>query len=165
MKKIFTLLAFVGVFSLQSCTVTDDVYIEDTPVSQVFEVPASFTASNYFSKQVIFNSKIYASDEVLVYRLTGSYQGKDSWKLLPEAHYYNDGTFDFGYEYDYSLSDVKIYLVGADLNTVPTSFRLNQILRVVIVPRSYAKLINKNDYLNVVTTLKLKESDIKTITL
>jgi hypothetical protein len=48
----------------------------------------------------------------LVYRLTGSYQGKDTWKLLPEAHYYNDGTFDFGYEYDYSVRDVTIYLTG-----------------------------------------------------
>jgi hypothetical protein len=37
MKKIFTLLALVGVLSLQSCTVTDDVYVEDTPVSQVLK--------------------------------------------------------------------------------------------------------------------------------
>jgi hypothetical protein len=45
-------------FKFTSCTVTDDVYVEDTPVSQVFEVP-SFTASNYYSKQVVFNSKIF----------------------------------------------------------------------------------------------------------
>jgi hypothetical protein len=165
MRKLFTLLAFVGILSLQSCTITDDLYIEDTTVSEVFEVPTSFTASNNYSKQIIFNSKLFASDEVLVYRLIGSNQGKNIWKLLPEAHYFNDGSFDFGYEYDYSLRDVTVYLVGDNLNTVPTSFRLNQILQVVIVPGSFAKLINKNDYFNVMSTLKLNQTDIKTIIL
>jgi hypothetical protein len=165
MKKLFTLLLFVGVVSLQSCTITDDLYLEDTSVSEVFEVPTSFTASNNYSKQIIFNSKLYASDEVLVYRLIGSAQGKNIWKLLPEAHYFNDGSFDFGYEYDYSLRDVTVYLVGNNLSTVPTSYRLNQVLQVVIVPGNFAKLVNKNDYFNVMSTLKLKESDIQTINL
>jgi hypothetical protein len=35
--KNFYPLALVGVLSLQSCTVTDDVYVEDTPVSQVLK--------------------------------------------------------------------------------------------------------------------------------
>lgn len=165
MKKIVTLLAFIGVLSLQSCTVTEEVYVEDTTISEVFEVPASFTVANNFSKQVFFDSKIYANDEVLVYRLTGNYQGKEDWKLLPESRYFSDGTFDFGYEYDYSSTDVTIYLVGKDLSTVPTSYRLNQILRIVIVPGSYAKMINKNDYLNVISTLNLTKNDIKTINL
>ena len=85
--------------------------------------------------------------------------------LLPEDHFYNDGSFDFGYEYDYSLRDVTVYLVGANLNTVPTSFRLNQLLRVVIVPGSFAKQVNKKDYFDVVSKLNLKESDIQKITL
>jgi hypothetical protein len=165
MRKLFTLLAFIGVLSLQSCTITDEVYIEDTSSSEVFEVPTSFTASNSFSKQIIFNSKIFASDEVLVYRLTGTYQGKEVWALLPEDHFYNDGSFDFGYDYDYSLRDVTVYLVGDNLNTVPTSFRLNQLLRVVIVPGSFAKQVNKKDYFDVVSKLNLKESDIQKITL
>jgi hypothetical protein len=165
MKKILTLLAFIGVLSLQSCTLTDDLYVEDTTASQVFEVPTSFTASNNYSKQIIFNSKLYTSDEVLVYRLIGSAQGKNLWKLLPEAHYFNDGSFDFGYEYDYSLRDVNVYLVGNNLSTVPTSFRLNQVLQVVIVPASYAKLVNKKDYFDVVSKLNLKESDIQKIIL
>ena len=165
MRKLFTLLAFIGVLSLQSCTLTDDLYVEDTSASQVFEVPTSFTASNNYSKQIVFNSKLYASDEVLVYRLIGSAQGKNIWKLLPEAHYFNDGSFDFGYEYDYTLRDVNVYLVGNNLSTVPTSFRLNQVLQVVIVPANYAKLVDKKDYFNVVSKLNLKESDIQKIIL
>lgn len=165
MRKLFTLLAFIGVLSLQSCTLTDDLYVEDTSASQVFEVPTSFTASNNYSKQIVFNSKLYASDEVLVYRLIGSAQGKNIWKLLPEAHYFNDGSFDFGYEYDYTLRDVNVYLVGNNLSTVPTSFRLNQVLQVVIVPANYAKLVDKKDYFDVVSKLNLKESDIQKIIL
>jgi hypothetical protein len=57
-------------------------------------------------------------------------------EAIAETHYFNDGSFDFGYEYDYSLRDVTVYLVGDNLNTVPTSFRLNQILQVV-VPGSF----------------------------
>jgi hypothetical protein len=41
------------------------------------------------------------------------------------------------------LRDVNVYLVGNNLSTVPTSFRLNQVLQVVIVPANYAKLERK----------------------
>jgi hypothetical protein len=34
-------------------------------------------------------------------------------------------------------------MIGNDLQSVP-EFRLNQVIRIVIVPASYAKSINKN---------------------
>jgi hypothetical protein len=83
---------------------------------------------------------------------------------LPEAHYFNDGSFDFGYE-RLPLRDVNVYLVGNNLSTVPTSFRLNQVLQVVIVPANYAKLVNKKDYFDVVSKLNLKRNDIQKIIL
>jgi hypothetical protein len=51
--------------------------------------------------------------------------------------------------------DVTIYLTKR-FSDLCSSFRLNQILQIVIVPGSYAKLINKNDYGNVMSILKLK---------
>ncbi|NRS89171.1 hypothetical protein HNQ02_002093 [Flavobacterium sp. 7E] len=159
MKKIFTLLAFVAVLSLQSCTVSEEVYVDNTPRTEVFEVPTSFVAANNYSKQIVFNPNIYSSDEVLVYRLSGS----NVWELLPESHYFNDGSFDFGYEFDYTNRDVTVYLTGSNLKTVPTNFRLDQILRVVIIPDSFAKSINKKNYVDVVTALNLKDDQIKTI--
>lgn len=163
MKKIFTLLAFVAVLSLQSCTVSEEVYVDNSPRTEVFEVPTSFVASNNYSKQIVFSPPIYSSDEVLVYRLSGNYKGSDVWELLPESHYFNDGSFDFGYEFDYSNRDVTVYLTGSNLKTVPTNFRLDQILRVVIIPDSFAKSINKKNYVDVVTALNLKDDQIKTI--
>ncbi|MFV8327871.1 hypothetical protein [Flavobacterium sp. ZS1P14] len=163
MKKIITLLAIVGLFSLQSCTVNDGPIVEDT-TSQVFEVNASFTSTNDYSKLITFNYPIYTSDVVLVYRLAGiTSQGSDIWKLLPETHYFSDGTLDFGYDQDYTTRDVNVFMIGSNLQSVSTDFRLNQVIRVVIVPAGYATSINKNSFEAVMSTLKLNESQIQKI--
>jgi hypothetical protein len=163
MKKIFTLLAIVGLFSLQSCTVNDGPLVDDT-TSSVFEVTTSFNSTNDYSKLITFNYPIYTSDVVLVYRLSGvTSQGSDIWKLLPETHYFGDGTLDFGYDQDYTTRDVNVFMIGNNLQTVAAEFRLNQVLRIVIVPAGYATSINKNSYEAVMSTLKLNESQIQKI--
>ncbi|MFV5698101.1 hypothetical protein ACM55H_06990 [Flavobacterium sp. ZT3R17] len=164
MKKIITLLAIAGLFSLQSCTVTDNGPVVDNTISQVFEVTTSFNSSNNYSKLITFNYPIYSSDVVLVYRLSGTTpQGSDVWKLLPETHYFSDGTLDFGYDQDYTTRDVNVFMIGNDLQSVSTDFRLNQVLRVVIVPGGYATSINKNSFEAVMSTLKLNETQIQKI--
>lgn len=164
MKKIITLLAVFGIISFQSCTVNDNAPIEDNDtISEVFEVTTSFNSSNNYSKIVTFNPIIYSSDVVLVYRLSGVYQGNDVWKLLPETHYFNDGTLDFGYNFDFTKRDVNIYMVGNDLQSVPVDFRLNQVLRIVIVPGSFSAALNKNNYNEVMTVLKINESQVQTV--
>ncbi|MDD5151572.1 MAG: hypothetical protein PHC28_14035 [Flavobacterium sp.] len=164
MKKIITLLAVVGMFSFQSCTVTDNGPIVDTnTISEVFEVTTSFNSTNNYSKLVTFNPSIYSSDVVLVYRLSGMYQGQDLWKLLPETHYFSDGTLDFGYDFDFTKNDVNIYMVGNDLQSVSTDFRVNQVLRVVIVPASFAASFNTNNYAAVISALNINENQIQKI--
>ncbi|MFM2368062.1 MAG: hypothetical protein RL619_358 [Bacteroidota bacterium] len=163
MKKIFTILAIVGLFSLQSCTVNDGPIVDNDTISEVFEVTTSFNSTNNYSKLVTLNPSIFSSDVVLVYRLSGSTPQGDVWKLLPETHYFSDGTLDFGYDYDYTTTDISVYMIGNNLQTVSTDFRLNQVLRIVIVPAGYATLINKNSYEAVMSTLKLNESQIQKI--
>jgi hypothetical protein len=163
MKKIFTILAIVGLFSLQSCTVNDGPIVDNDTISEVFEVTTSFNSTNNYSKSVTLNPSIFSSDVVLVYRLSGSTPQGDVWKLLPETHYFSDGTLDFGYDYDYTTTDISVYMIGNNLQTVSTDFRLNQVLRIVIVPAGYATLINKNSYEAVMSTLKLNESQIQKI--
>ncbi|WP_035674320.1 hypothetical protein [Flavobacterium sp. 83] len=164
MKKILTLLALAGLFTLQSCTVTDNGPIIDNTTSEVFEVNASFNSTNDYSKLITFNYPIYSSDVVLVYRLSGTTaQGSDIWKLLPETHYFSDGTLDFGYDQDYTTRDVNVFMIGNNLQTVSADYRLNQVLRVVIVPGGYATSINKNSFEAVMATLKLNESQIQKI--
>ncbi len=164
MKKIISLLALVGMFSIQSCTVTDNVPVVDNDtISEVFEVTTSFNSTNNYSKLVSLNPSIYSSDVVLVYRLSGTYQGRDVWKLLPETHYFSNGTLDFAYDFDFTQNDVNIYLVGNDLQTVLDQYRLNQVLRIVIIPAGFATSINKNSYPEVIAALNINESKIQKI--
>ena len=164
MKKIITLLAVFGILSFQSCTVNDNTPIVDNDtISEVFEVTTSFNSTNNYSKLVSLSPAIYASDVVLVYRLSGISQGNDVWKLLPETRYFPDGTLDFGYNFDFTKNDVNIYMVGNNLQTVSTDFRLNQVLRIVIVPGSFSASINKNNYAEVMSVLKINESQVQTV--
>jgi hypothetical protein len=112
---------------------------------------------------VAFDPPIYSSDVVLTYRLSGSNSQGDIWEPLPETYYFNNGTLDFGYRFDYTNRDVDIYMVGNDLQ-LSQNYRLNQVIRIVIVA-SYAKSINKKSYADVITALNLKDSQIEKINL
>lgn len=167
MRKITLLLAFIGMISFQSCTVNDTAPINTTDndtISEVWEFNRSFTTSNNFSNLIAFPHTIYASDMVLVYRLTGIDNGADVWKLLPETYYFGDGTLDFGYEFDFTQNNTFISMIGNDLALVPTVDRLNQIIRVVVIPGFFgnknANTVNFNDYNAVVNAYKIEESKI-----
>lgn len=166
MKKIITLFAVVGLLSLQSCTVNDNTapdYVDYDTISEVFEVNASFNSTNGYSEIIDFSSAIYASDVVLVYRLSGVFNGNDVWTLMPETFYFDNGTLNFGYRFDFTQYDVNVYMVGNDLQSVSTEFRNNQVLRVVIVPGSFSSSINKENYNEVIAALNIKEKDIQKI--
>jgi hypothetical protein len=164
MNKIITFLAVLGIFSLQSCTVNDNTPIVDNDtISEVFEVTTSFNSTNNYSKLVALNPSIYSSDVVLVYRLSGTYQGRDVWKLLPETHYFNDGTIDFGYNFDFTRNDVNIYLIGNNLQTVSDQYRVNQVLRIVIVPGAFSADLKTSNYADVMARLNINESQIQSV--
>ena len=164
MKKILTLLAIAGLFSLQSCDDNDNrTFVDNDTISEVFEVTTSFNSTNNYSKLVALNPPIFSSDVVLVYRLSGVNQCNDVWKLLPETHYFSGGGLNFGYDYDYTTTDVNIFMIGNDLQGVSTDFRLNQVLRIVIVPADFATSIDKNNFEAVMSVLKLNESKIQKI--
>jgi hypothetical protein len=168
MRKITLLLAFVGMISLQSCTVND------TPAQQItnnndflattYEFTRSFTTTNNFSTLITFPQSIYSSDMVLVYRLSGVAGGADVWKLLPETYYFNDGTLDFRYDFDFTKYDASIYMEGYDLASVSAAYRTNQVLRIVIIPGYFgnknASTIDFKDYNAVANAFKINDSKI-----
>jgi hypothetical protein len=150
--------------SLQSCTVSDNTsYADNDTISEVFEVTTSFNSTNNYSKVVNFTPAIYSSDVVLVYRLSGIYQGQDLWKLMPETFYFSDGTMNFGYNFDFRKSDVNIYMVGNNLQTVADQYRVNQVLRIVIVPGRFVSSLNPNNYNAVISALNINENQIQKI--
>jgi hypothetical protein len=99
---------------------------------------------------------------VLVYRLSGTFQGEDVWKLQPETYYFGDGTLDFEYNFDFTRYDVNVYMNGFDLASITSEYRLNQIFRVVIVPGYFGNKssMDYSDYNAVVKTLKIDEAQV-----
>jgi hypothetical protein len=166
MKKIITLLAVIGMFGFQGCTGPEGPPGQDGLIADAIEITnVSFTASNSFGIFKTFAKPIYASDMVLVYRLSDVVNGTDVWSLLPETHYFNNGTLDFSYDFDFTRNDVNIFMVGSNLGTVADKFRINQIFRIVVLPANLINGIDKNNYNAVMSTLKISEDQIKKIDL
>lgn len=167
MKKILTLFAVIGLFAFSGCS-DDDNDVDNDTISYVFDVQGvSFTSDNDYSK-TIDNPSNFTSDVILIYRSAGTEtNGNRIWKLLPETYYLNNGTLDFNYNFQFSADYIDIFLDGPDLNSVNSSFRLNQVFRVVVVPGSSsgtAKSSSKTDYSDYEAVIKkynIDDSNVK----
>ena len=164
MKKITLVLAFIGMITLQSCTVNEDTGngIDNDTIGEVFEYTNVNFLPNSYTVVLEFPHSIYSSDMVLVYRLTDVFQGENVWKLLPESYYFNDGTLDHRYDYNFTRFDAEVYLEGYDLGGLSSASRLNQRLRVLVIPAAFGKngTIDYNDYKSVVNAYNIDESKI-----
>jgi len=165
MKKITLLLAFIGMITLQSCSKdsSNATPIDNDTISEVFEYTnVNFTVANGFSQLLTYPHSIYTSDMVLVYRLSGYFQGEKIWKPLPETYFFDDGTLDLRYDFDFTRYDTELHMEGFDLPSVAAGYSVGQTFRVVIVPGYFGKQnkVNLTDYTAVMTALNLKESNV-----
>lgn len=168
-KKITLLFVFIGIIGLQSCTINEDRIVNDNidydTISEVWEYSRSFTVGNGFSNIINFPHTIYSSDMVLVYRLKGAESnGDDIWKLLPETYYFDDGTLNFRYDFDFTLRDAQIKMEGFDLPGISNSYTSNQIFRIVVIPAFFGNKgsnnIDINNYNEVIKKYNIDESKI-----
>ena len=95
MKRILLMLAIVGTFAFQGCTVKDEIQVNN--LAEVFEVTTSFSAANNYSRIITLNPPIYSSDMVLVYRLFDVINGEDVWRTLPQTVYLLQGELDYNF--------------------------------------------------------------------
>ena len=164
MKKIITLLAVVGMFSLQGCTVEDNSVDNDT-IAEVFEIKNINFVLDPVDGYVVyqkFTPTIYASDVVLIYRLSGTINSTTPiWQLIPRTLFLPQGELD--YDFDFSLEDFTIYAGGTYNLSLTPQYLNNQTFRIVIVPASFSTSINKNNYSDVMSALNIKETEIKKI--
>ena len=144
MKKITLLFVFIGMITLQSCTVNEEQdNVDYDTISEVFEYSnVDLTSGNGYSALLTFPHATYTSDMVLVYRLADYGSSGDVWKLLPETYYFNDGTLDFGYDNDFTRYDAQVSLFGYDLPNLSNAYKLDQVFRVVVIPAYFG---NKTD--------------------
>jgi hypothetical protein len=166
MKNITQLISGLFLLLITGCTSTNDttttVDYDTIAVNYENSIGFSFTPSNDYSVTFTFPSRIYSSDMVLVYRLVGASNGNDLWKSLPETYYFDDGTRDYTYTYDFSVNDVVIYLDGNDLGSLLNSKKLNQFFRFVVVPADLVYAMkDTSNYDQVIQTLKKHQSKTK----
>lgn len=164
MKRIITLLAVVGMFSLQSCT-PDDNFDSDT-ISEVFEVNPSFTQANGFSVTYALDPVIFSSDNILIYELVDTADGIDTWALLPQVYYFNLGSAQYNYNFSYDQFTV---FIDSDFDSalLPSDFRLGKTFRIVIVPGDFSAKSTAAgagmDYKTVIKTYKIDDSNVKVL--
>jgi hypothetical protein len=171
MKKIITLLAIVGMFSLQGCTGPEGIPGQDGSkgepgfVSEVFELKNMNFAYNSTKVYTIYQKltpTILASDVILIYRLSGTIDSKTPvWQPIPRTLFLTQGELD--YDFDFSKEDFTIYARG-NYNLATTPEYLNdQTFRIVIVPGSFANSLKTTDYIGVMSALKLNENQVQKI--
>ena len=170
MKKITLLLVFIGMITLQSCTVNEEHdNVDYDTISEVFEYSnVDLTSGNGYSALLTFPHATYTSDMVLVYRLADYGSSGDVWKLLPETYYFNDGTLDFGYDNDFTRYDAQVSLFGYDLPSLSNAYKLNQVIRVVVIPayfgnKTAAGKLDFEDYNSVKEYYKLDTAKVTKI--
>lgn len=171
MKKISTLLAVIGMIVISSCTGPqgppgyDGLDGQDGLISEVFElknVNFAYNATDGYTIYRTLNPQIYASDVILIYRMTGTIDSTTPiWQLIPRTLFFPQRELD--YDFDFSKEDFTIYAGGNyDLSLTP-SYINNQTFRIVIVPGDFSASINKNNYAEVMAALNVKESQVQKI--
>jgi len=172
MKKITLLIAFIGMIALQSCTVNEENdNVDNDTIAEVFElrnVNFSYNSSTggYFIYRTL-NPQIYASDNILIYRMSDLIDSNTPvWQLIPRTVYFSNGD-ELDYDYDFSKEDFTIYANGTyDLSETP-EYIFNQTFRIVIIPGYFssrrAVQVDFNDYNAVIETFGINPNNIKNL--
>jgi hypothetical protein len=172
MKKIITLLAVIGMFGFQGCEGPEGPPGSDALVPEAFEIKnvnLGKVADNEYNLKSTFQFEIggnlFDDETVLVYRLTGLINSNTPiWQLIPRTIYFSNGD-ELDYDYDFSKVDFIITARG-NYNLLNTpSYINNQTFRVVIIPSNLAAAVNKNNYNEVMSVLKISENQIQKIDL
>lgn len=174
MKRIFLLLAVVAMTALQSCEGDPGPQGPQGPpgegdgdtISEVFELQNVDFGLDQNGQYIIYeelNPNIFDSDNILIYRLSGTIDPQTPiWQLIPRTLYLNEGELD--YDYDFSAVDFTIYAGGTyNLATTP-EFIDNQTFRIVIIPGYFSNrgsAVDLNDYDAVIKAFNIDDSNIK----
>ncbi len=180
MKTLAQLLIFLATISLVSCEgpmgpVGPPGADGDAIIGTVFEIEDDFTPANKYRLVFYYpNSfKMYDTDIVLVYMLWEvTDDGKDVWRLMPQTvvlkEIYDDWaeTDVLQYNFDYTFTDVQIFLEGTvDFNTLLPAETNDQVFRVVVLPADFAAKANINNFDALMKTPELSIQSIEKIDL
>lgn len=174
MKKIFLLLTVVAGTLFTSCSSDDRTVIQETTIreelnAEVFEIrDVNFAAPSY---GIFYNlsPQIFEGDMILVYRLAGTDGGQDVWQMIPKTFYFDDGS-ELDYDFDFTRSNINIFMTGTFDLALEPGFTQNQLFRVVIIPGSLSnkkatpKGFSYENYQSVIDYYGIDDSKIGVLT-
>lgn len=164
MKKIFLLLAVIGLTTLTSCDGDTGPRGPAGPESEVFElrnVSFQLNGNNQYAISRDLNPVISASDNILIYRLIGTINPTTPiWQFIPRTLFLPEGELD--YDFDFSAVDYTIFAGGTYNLAITPEFIQNQTFRIVIIPgfRSKGTTLDYNDYNAVIKAFNIDDSKI-----
>lgn len=178
MKKLFILL-FSSAFIITSCSSDgpagpqgpqgpEGPQGENGLIATVIDLEGSFTAANNYELFLEFNDanvEVFETDVVLVYLKVGE-DGTaggapvEVFRMLPQTYFLDGGALQ--YNFDHTFFDVLIFLDGTiDFATLDPSYTQNQVLRIAIVPGSFATSgVDLSNMNAVMKGLELETNDI-----
>ncbi len=113
--------------------------------------------TGYFGIIYDLNPAILNSDSILLYRLKSN-GGTDVWEPIPKTYYFSNGE-ELDYNFDFTTSDISIYLGYTDPSVLQAAFIQNQVFRVVVIPGYLTNKLSGTDYNTVTRELKLTDAD------
>lgn len=166
MKRIFLLLAIVGMTAFTGCSNEDDRVDNDT-IAEVYEIRnVNFLndGTGFYGIVSDLTPQIYNSDMVLVYRRSGSFNGTPIWQSIPQTIYFDNGE-ELDYNFDFTVNDVSIFLNYTDTSVLTPEFISNQLFRVVIIPGYLSNrggaVVDLTDYNAVIEAYGLDDSHVE----
>lgn len=168
--KITLVLAFIGMITLNSCTVNEDRVVNDNDtISEVFElknINFNFNSTDGYTIYRAFTPQIFASDVVLIYRLSGTIDSNTPiWQQIPRTLFLPEGELD--YDFDFSKEDFTIYAGGTYNLALTPSYINNETFRIVIVPGYFSnkgsKSVDYSDYNAVIKAYNIDDSSVKVL--
>ncbi|MEN9323447.1 MAG: hypothetical protein RIT03_1071 [Bacteroidota bacterium] len=173
MKKALVYLLVVVGLSITSCIGPQGMtgepgYSVEAEVFELRNVNFDYNAVDGYTIYRSFNPQIYASDNVLIYRMTSTINPQTPiWQSIPRTLFLGNGQ-ELDYDFDFSKQDFTIYAGGNfNLATMPV-YLTNQTFRIVIIPgyfsnKSAQKNIDYSDYNAVVKAYHIQESKLKVL--
>lgn len=169
MRKIVTMLVLIGITVLSSCEgpqgpAGQNGYSAESEVFELKNINFGYNDVDGYNISQVLNPQINSSDNILIYRLSGTIDSSTPiWQLIPRTLYLNQGELD--YDYDFSREDFKIYAGGTFDLALTSQYIQNQTFRIVIIPGYFSgkskKTIDKNDYNAVIKAYHIDDSHVK----
>jgi len=173
-KKLFSALALSFIIFLTACEGPQGVPGPQGPQgtaleAEVFElqnVNFALDANNEYIIRQTLDPKILASDNILIYRLSGTINPSTPiWQQIPRTLFLEQGELD--YDFDFSMQDFTIYAGGTYNLALTPSYITGQTFRIVIIPGYFsnkgknAARIDYNDYNAVAKAYNIVDSQVK----